>query len=56
MKREPEMVEGKEAFTRFTNAMRKILSVPKERVQAKIDEQRRQSAANPNRPGPKRKA
>jgi hypothetical protein len=53
--RTPEMIEGPEAWTRFTAAMKGVLSVPKEVVQAKIEEHRKESLTNPNRRGPKRK-
>jgi hypothetical protein len=55
MKSEPEYVEGPEAFSRFQNAMRKVISVPHAVVQRKIEEHRAAAAANPNRPGPKPK-
>ena len=51
-----EMIEGPEAFTRFQAAMTKVLSVPHAVVKAHIEEHRKESAANPNRRGPKRKA
>lgn len=50
------MIEGPEAFKRFTNAMKHVLSVPRETVQKKIEEHRKEVAANPNRRGPKKKA
>jgi ribose 1,5-bisphosphokinase PhnN len=56
MKRQPVYTEGPEAFTRFQEAMRTALSVPHAVIQRRIEEQRRESAHNPNRRGPKRKA
>ncbi len=47
--------EGPEAFTAFDNAMGLILSVPREEMLLREAEYKRQSEANPNRRGPKRK-
>jgi len=55
MKPHTEMIEGSEAFTRFENAMKKVLSVPHSVIQKRIEEQRKESALNPNRRGPKPK-
>jgi len=55
MKPQPEMIEGTEAFTRFENAMKKVLSVPKAEVQRRIEEHRKETALNPNKRGPKPK-
>ncbi len=49
------MIEGKEAFTRFENAMKKVLSVPRAEVQRRIEQHRKESALNPNKRGPKPK-
>ena len=56
MKPHTEMIEGPEAFTRFTDAMRKVLTVPRAVVQQRIEEHRKQADKNPNKRGPKRKA
>jgi len=53
MNRTPEYHEGPEAATRFTDAMRKIISVPRAVILEREAEYRRQSALNPNRRGPK---
>lgn len=55
MERKSEMIEGTEAFTRFENAMRAIVSVPHSEIQQRIQEHRKESALNPNRRGPKPK-
>jgi hypothetical protein len=55
MKAKPEYVEGAEAFTRFQNAMRKVLAVPHTELQRRIQAERKASAANPVKRGPKRK-
>jgi hypothetical protein len=55
MKKEPEMIEGTEAFENFKNVMKQVLSVPHDEVQKRIEEHRKEAAANPNRRGPKTK-
>ena len=50
-----EMIEGPEAFQRFKNAMKAVISVPHSVIQQRIEEHRRQAAKNPNRRGPKPK-
>jgi hypothetical protein len=55
MKRTPEYVEGPEAWTRFANGMRKVLTVPHAEIKRRIDAERMASAANPHRRGPKSK-
>ena len=52
----PEMVEGSEAYKRFETAMKGIIAVPRAKVQARIEDHRKQAALNPNKRGPKRKA
>jgi hypothetical protein len=55
MKAQPQMVEGPEAFDRFKNTMKTVLAVPHAEIQRRIEEERKVSATNPNRRGPKRK-
>ena len=55
MKREPEYVEGKEAWTRFEGAMKKVLAVPHSEIQRRVEEHRREAAKNPKKRGPKPK-
>lgn len=56
MKAKPEYVEGPEAFARFDALVRKVLSVPHSEIMRREAEYKRQSLANPNRRGPKRKS
>lgn len=49
------MIEGKEAFTRFENAMKKVLSVPHSEIKKRIEAHRKEAAANPKKRGPKPK-
>ena len=55
MSKKPEMIEGPEAFRRFRDVTKAILSVPHSEIKKRIEEQREQAAKNPNRRGPKRK-
>jgi len=55
MKAKPEYVEGKEAWTRFESAMKKVLAVPHSEIQRRVEEHRREAARNPNKRGPKPK-
>ncbi len=55
MKHPTEMVEGPEAYTRFRDAMKKVLAVPHSEIQRRIAEHRKEVDVNPNRRGPKRK-
>jgi hypothetical protein len=54
--KQPEMVEGPEAWARFQGAMKKVLAVPHAEIQRRIEAHRKAAAQNPNRPGPKPKA
>ena len=53
--RTPEMIEGSEAWTRFQNAMHKVIAVPHSEIKKRIDAHRAEAAKNPNRRGPKPK-
>jgi hypothetical protein len=55
MKRKAEYAEGSEAWDRFQAAMKGVLAVPHAEIQRRIEEQRKESARNPNRRGPKTK-
>jgi hypothetical protein len=50
-----EMIEGPEAWTRFTQVMKQVIAVPHSEIKRRIEEHRAEAAKNPNRPGPKRK-
>ena len=55
MKREPEYVEGPEAWQRFEGIMKRILAVPHSEIQRREAEYRKQAEANPHKRGPKPK-
>jgi hypothetical protein len=55
MKRDTKMVEGQEAFTRFENAMKKVLAVPHAEIKKRIEEHQKEASLNPNKRGPKPK-
>jgi hypothetical protein len=55
MQQLPDTREGPEAATRFENAMRKILAVPRSEMLRREAEYQKQAALKPKR-GPKRKA
>lgn len=55
MKERGDMVEGTEAWKRFDNAMRHIITVPHAEIQKRIEAHRKEAAKNPNRRGPKPK-
>jgi len=55
MKAKPEYVEGPEAAARFDSLVRRVLAVPHAEIVKREAAYKRQSAANPNRRGPKRK-
>jgi hypothetical protein len=56
MKHIPEYIEGPEAWARFMDGIRKVLTVSHNEIQRRIEAERAKSALNPNRRGPKRKA
>ncbi|HEV2383599.1 MAG TPA: hypothetical protein VG206_27885 [Terriglobia bacterium] len=51
----PECIEGPEAFRRFDEGVRQILSVPHSTLARRERAYRKKSLQNPNRPGPKPK-
>ena len=55
MKKTPEMIEGPDAWVRFDQAMKHVVTVPHAEIQKRIDAHRREAAKNPNRRGPKPK-
>lgn len=50
-----QMSEGPEAYTRFTEAMKKVIAVPHSVIMERIEAEKRKSAAKQVRPGPKQK-
>jgi len=55
MTKKPEMVEGRDAFTRFREATAAIVAVPHSEIKRKIEQHRKAAARNPHRRGPKSK-
>jgi hypothetical protein len=55
-RKQPEYIEGPEAFQRFDAMMGALLAVPKAVVEKREKAYRAKVDANPNRRGPKRKA
>ncbi len=55
MKKQPEYVEGSEAWGRFRAGMAKVLTVSHEEIKRRIEREREHAAKNPRRRGPKRK-
>jgi hypothetical protein len=49
----PECHEGPEAFLRFDNVVRQIISVPRSTLVRRERAYKKKSLANPNRRGPK---
>ena len=42
-------------YDKFTSLVDRVLSVPHSVIKERVDAERKQAAANPNRPGPKPK-
>lgn len=55
MKAKPEYVEGPEAWNRFDQAMKRVVTVPHADIQKRIEAHREEAAKNPNKRGPKPK-
>jgi len=55
MKPDPQMHEGREAFTRFDSVMDKLLSVSHDELKRREAEYQKQSKADPHRRGRKPK-
>ena len=55
MKPHTEMIEGKEAFTRFDTTMRALLAVSHDELARREKAYKEQAAKNPNKRGPKPK-
>ena len=55
MIKKPEMIEGPEAFQRFSDGMKTALAVPHSEMVKRLEAHRAEAAKNPNRRGPKRK-
>ena len=53
MAKKPEMIEGAEAFRRFSDATKAVLAVPHSVIKRRLEQHREQAAMNPNRRGPK---
>jgi len=51
----PECIEGSEAFKRFDDEVKFLLSVPHAKVARRVRVERKRSLKNPNRRGPKPK-
>jgi hypothetical protein len=55
MKTEPEYIEGPEAFKRFDEGVRQILSVPHSTLVRRERAYKKKATVNPNKRGPKPK-
>lgn len=55
MKPHTEMIEGPDAFTRFDNTVKHLLSVPKSVLVAREAKYKKKAALNPRKRGPKPK-
>lgn len=56
MKAKPEYTEGPSAWANFQREMKRVIAVPHAEIQRRIEAERRKSAANPSRSGPKPKS
>jgi hypothetical protein len=56
MKGEAKYVEGNEAWERFQAAMKRVLAVPHEELQKRIEQHRKEAARNPRKRGPKKQS
>jgi hypothetical protein len=53
--KQPEYLEGTEAWDRFNSAMKSVIAVSHDEIQRRIEEHKREVARNPQRRGPKPK-
>jgi hypothetical protein len=55
MKPRSEMIEGPEAWNRFNSTMKHVMTVTPQELKRRLEAERKASASNPHRRGPKSK-